>query len=440
MRQIIKNATIINEGKAFVGGIVIENEYIKTIFGNEPESTGECKIIDASGKLLIPGIIDDQVHFREPGATRKADITGESRAAVAGGVTSYMDMPNNSPPATTIELLEKKYERAAAVSLANYSFYLGAGNNNLDEIKRINPSNICGVKVFMGSSTGNMLVDNDYTLSAIFSESPVLIATHCEDEDIIKQQLQKFQAQYGEDIPISCHPLIRSEEACVRSTDKAIALAEKYRSRLHVLHVTTAKEAALFTPGQHITAEVCIHHLWFCDDDYKQYGTLIKCNPAIKTLTDRNALRAAVNSGKIAVVASDHAPHLLSEKALNYMNAPAGLPLVQHSLLMMLELCRQGIFTPELIVERMCHSPAKLFNIEKRGFIREGYYADLVLVDPLRRWEVNKGNILYKCGWSPLEGYSFHNCVTHTFVNGNLVYEEGKFNENAKGLRLQFKQ
>ncbi len=440
MTTIIKNATIVNEGASFTGGVVIENEIIKTVFRGEPVLEISGTVIDAKGKLLMPGVIDDQVHFREPGATQKADMLSESRAAVAGGVTSFMDMPNNTPPTTTLDLLERKYERAAATSLANYSFYLGATNENIKEIQRINPGNICGVKVFMGSSTGNMLVDDEKALSAIFAESPVLIATHCEDEATIKNNLQKFQAQYGENIPVSCHPLIRSEEACVRSTDKAITLAGRYHSRLHVLHLSTAIETTLFSPAQRITAEVCAHHLWFCDEDYEQFGNLIKCNPAIKTANNRKALRDAVNSGKISVVASDHAPHLLEEKKAIYLKAPSGLPLVQHTLPMMLELCKQGIFSHELVAERMCHAPARLYGIEKRGFIREGYFADLVLVDTQQAWTVDKSTIFYKCGWSPLERQTFHSKITHTFVNGRLVYENGIVFEEKKGQRLLFKK
>ncbi len=437
-KKVIINATVINENEKYIGGVVIEGERIKQVFKGAAPTGMDGEVIDASGLWLLPGVIDDQVHFREPGATQKADISSESRAAVAGGVTSFMDMPNNNPPATTLSQLEEKYIRAAETSLANYSFYLGATNENIAEIKRLNPQEVCGVKVFMGSSTGNMLVDNEKTLQAVFAESPVLIATHCEDEQIIREQLERFQQRYGENIPASCHPLIRNTEACMRSTAKAIDLALRYTSRLHVLHLTTAREAQNFPTEEYITGEVCVHHLWFCDEDYARLGNLIKCNPAIKSADDREALRKAVYKGTIAVVASDHAPHLWSEKQQAYLQAPSGLPLVQHTLPAMLELCRRNIFTPELVVERMCHAPARVFNIRQRGFIREGYFADLVLVNPNAPFTVNKDNILYKCGWSPYEGESFHARVTHTFVNGSLVFNDGVADDSKKGQQLLF--
>jgi dihydroorotase len=440
MQKIIINATLINEGETFIGGVIIENEIIKTVFKGNPEFIPEGEIIDAIGKWLLPGVIDDHVHFREPGATDKADIASESAAAVAGGVTSYMDMPNNIPLITTLELLERKYERAAETSLANYSFYLGANNENSEEIKRINPAKVCGVKVFMGSSTGNMLVDDNHILSAIFDQSPVLIAAHCEDEDIIKKNLQNVISRCGDNIPPSYHPLIRNENACVRSTAKALNLAMKYKSRLHVLHLTTANEARNFPHDEHITAEVCVHHLWFFDEDYEQLGNLIKCNPAIKTINDCEELRKAVFNGNIAVIGSDHAPHLLEDKQKPYLQAPSGIPMIQHTLPAMFELCRRNIFTPALVVERMCHAPARIFNIKQRGFIREGYYADLVLVDPKTSYTINKENIFYKCGWSPFEGRQFHTQITHTFVNGNLVYENGIINKEHKGMRLTFER
>jgi dihydroorotase len=440
MKTYLTNATIINEGRRFAGGVVIENDTIKTIYEGLPEFPPDGEIINVAGKWLLPGVIDGHVHFREPGATNKADIASESRAAVAGGVTSFMDMPNNNPPATTLERLEAKYARAAETSLANYSFYLGADNNNLAEIKKINPQTICGIKVFMGSSTGNMLVDNDKALAAVFEQSPVLIATHCEDESIIKNNLQNFIDRLGEDIPPAHHALIRSEQACFHATGKAIDLAIKYHSRLHVLHLSTAHEVRNFPQEEHISAEICVHHLWFSDEDYEQLGNLIKCNPAIKTIDDCEALRKAVFSGQIAAVSSDHAPHLRQEKQQPYLQASAGIPMIQHTLPAMLELCRRNFFTPELTVERMCHAPARLFNIKKRGFIREGYYADLVVVDPNETYTVNKENIYYKCGWSPFEGQQFHAKVTHTFVNGHLAYHDGQFNTLRKGQRLYFER
>ncbi len=439
MKKIITNSIVINEGERFPGGVVIDGEKIVQVFKGQPEFPLEGEIIDAEGKWLIPGVIDDQVHFREPGATQKADIATESIAAIAGGVTSFMDMPNNTPPAVSLALLEEKYNRAAEVSLANFSFYLGADNSNINEIKKLDPHYICGVKVFMGSSTGNMLVDDEKSLAAIFAESPVLIATHCEEESIIRDNLERFKRDCGEAIPVRFHPLIRSEEACIRSTAKAIGLALRYQSRLHILHLTTAKEMENFPTETHISGEICAHHLWFSDQDYASLGNLIKCNPAIKTTKDREALRRAVHTGKIAVVASDHAPHLWSDKQLPYLQAPAGLPLIQHTLQCMIELCKHQIFTPEQVIERMCHGPAKAFGIQQRGYIREGYYADLVLVNPDTTYIVDKSNILYKCGWSPFEGNTFHSRITHTFVNGHLAWNMGHVSTGKKGQRLIFK-
>jgi dihydroorotase len=439
MRKIINNCVIINEGERFAGGVVINGEQIESIFKGLPDFPLEGEIIDAGGKWLIPGVIDDHVHFREPGATQKADIASESAAAAAGGITSFMDMPNNTPPAVSLSLLEEKYTRAAATSLANYSFYLGAGNSNINEIKKSDPRYVCGVKLFMGSSTGNMLVDNAKSLSAIFAESPLLIATHCEEESIIQRNLERFRQEYGAAIPAKFHHLIRSEDACIRSTAKAVELALRYQSRLHILHLTTAKETANFPTEKYISGEICAHHLWFSKEDVDTLGNLIKCNPAIKRADDREALRCAVHSGKIAVIASDHAPHLWQDKQQPYLQAPSGIPLVQHTLQMMLELCRQHVFTPEQVVERMCHGPAKAFGIQQRGFIREGYYADLVLIDPDADYTVDKTNIRYKCGWSPLEGLSFHSRITHTFINGHLVWHEGQIDGSKKGQRLIFK-
>jgi len=438
MKKIITNCIVINEGERFVGGVIIDGEQIQSVFKGRPDCPMEGEIIDADGKWLLPGVIDDHVHFREPGATQKADMAQESMAAVAGGVTSFMDMPNNIPPIVNLSLLDEKYTRAAEVSLANYSFYLGADNSNIKEIKKIDPRYTCGVKLFMGSSTGNMLVNDTFTLSAIFAESPVLIAVHCEEENTIRRNLEQFKQEYGETLSAKFHHLIRSEEACIRSTANAIELALKYQSRLHILHLTTAKEIVNFPTESYISGEICAHHLWFSEDDYEALGNLIKCNPAIKTVSDREALRRAVHSGKIAVVGSDHAPHLWDEKQLPYLQAPSGIPMIQHTLQMMLALCKQHILTPEQVVERLCHEPARAFGIQQRGFIREGCYADLILVDPDTNYTVDKTNILYKCGWSPLEGVTFNSRVTHTFVNGHLVWHNGQIDAGKKGQRLIF--
>lgn len=406
MHTLITNARIINEGISFNGCVWIDNQIIREVFPSSElpkDLLGKenFTIIDAQGKLLIPGIIDDQVHFREPGLTEKGDIHSESRAAAAGGVTSFMEMPNTRPPAVSIAALEEKYAIAAHKSLVNYSFYLGATNENINEVKQVDPKIVCGVKVFMGSSTGNMLVDNEKTLSAIFAESPILVATHCEDEQLIVKNNRFYKEKYGSDIAFRYHPLIRSAEACYRSSAHAVELAHKYNTQLHVLHLSTERELSLFATGSshsfpRITAEACVHHLWFTDEDYDLLGARIKCNPAIKTATDRAALRDAVNTGRIRIVATDHAPHTKAEKQSGYFTAPSGLPLVQHSLVAMLELYHQGIFSLETIVDRMCHSPALLFKVERRGFIKKGYYADLVLVDTEARWEVSPSNILYK--------------------------------------------
>ncbi|MDR2287055.1 MAG: dihydroorotase [Prevotellaceae bacterium] len=442
--MIIKNANILNEGKIFEGSVRIENGIIKKIFtGNDDFS--DTLTIDARNKLLMPGVIDDQVHFRDPGLRHKGDIFSESRAAAAGGVTSFMDMPNTSPPTLSSELLEEKYSVASRNSLINYSFYLGASNGNIAEINKIDPKTICGVKVFMGSSTGNMLVDNDDTLAAIFSESPVIVAVHCEDEDTVRQNSALYRQKFGDDIPTSCHPAIRSAEACYKSSSKAVELATKYNTRLHVLHLSTARELDLFERITEnyiprITAEACVHHLWFSDSDYETLGNRIKCNPAIKSATDRDALREAVGNGKIAVVATDHAPHTVDEKQKKYFSAPSGLPLIQHSLSAMLEMYRQGIFSLFDIVERMCHAPARLFDIHHRGFIREGYYADLTLVDMNAGYSPCKDNILYKCGWSPFEGVTFSTRVEKTWVNGSIVFDNGKIMETNCAKRLEFER
>ena len=440
---LIKNANIVNEGKVFFGDVLIENEIIKEISSSSIASRPSSLVIDANGKYLLPGIIDDQVHFREPGLTHKGDIYTESKAAVAGGITSFMEMPNTVPNTLTQELLEEKYKRASEVSLANYSFFMGASNDNVDEALKTNPKNVCGVKVFMGSSTGNMLVDNRQTLETIFSKCKLLIATHCEDEATIRANIEKFKVKYGEDIPVECHPQIRSEEACYKSSSLAVELAKKYNTRLHILHISTAKELELFdnkTPlkQKRITAEACVHHLWFSEEDYKTKGNFIKWNPAIKTKNDRDALLKGALENKIDVICTDHAPHTLEEKKQTYFKVPSGGPLVQHSLVAMLEFVHQKKLTIEKVGEKMSHALADCFQIEKRGYIREGYFADLILVDMNSSWTVDKSNILYKCGWSPFEGTTFNSKVTHTFVNGNLVYNKGKFDESKKGKRLLF--
>ncbi len=448
-KYVIANASLVNENQIFTGSVVIDGEFITEIYSEKKEVTDlqelypDFEIIDAEGNYLFPGIIDDQVHFREPGLTHKGDIYTESRAAVAGGVTSYMEMPNTNPQTLTQELLEEKYQIAAQKSFANFSFYMGASNSNLDEILKTNPLNVCGLKVFMGASTGNMLVDNKETLEQIFSKSKLLIAVHCEDEPTIKEDLKVFQEKYGDDIPIEFHPIIRSREACYKSSSYAIELAKKHNTRLHILHLSTKEEIELFDntiplSKKRITAEVCAHHLWFSDEDYKKKSSLIKWNPAIKSIDDREALINALNSDKIDVVATDHAPHTFEEKQNKYSKAPSGGPLVQHSLVAMLQLYENKKISLEKIIEKMCHNPAILFNINKRGYIRKNFYADLIIVKPNNSWVVKKENIYYKCGWSPFENQIFTNKVFQTFVNGNLVYNDGIFNEENKGKRLTF--
>jgi len=439
---LILNARIINEGKVFEGDVRTKGLYIEKIGTNLPTQTTD-RVIDAKGKILLPGIIDDQVHFREPGLTHKGTILTESRAAVAGGITSFMEMPNTVPPAFTQELLEEKYQIAARTSLANYSFYIGASNDNLEEVLKTDVNRICGLKIFMGSSTGNLLVDDPKTLEGFFSRFPSLIATHCEDEPTIRKNTAEFREKYGEDMPVSYHPLIRNEEACYQSSSLAIGLAKKHGTRLHILHISTAKEISLFDNSiplekKKITAEACVHHLWFNDQDYERLGTLIKWNPAIKTAADQQAILRAVLDDHIDVIATDHAPHTLEEKKNSYFNAPSGGPLVQHSLVAMLEFYRLGKVSLKNIVQKMAHNPAKAFQIEKRGFIREGYFADLVLVDLNKPWVVKKDNILSKCGWSPLEGIKFQSAITHTIVSGHLAYAEGQFDEGVLGQRLEF--
>ncbi len=441
---LIRDAAIINEGRKFKGHVLINNEIIEKVFeGPVPANFPHAKIIDASEKVLIPGIIDDHVHFREPGLTHKADIATESRAAVAGGITSFMDMPNTIPQTTTQNLLREKIRIAEKCSPANFSFYIGATNDNLGELLKTDPREVCGIKIFMGSSTGNMLVDKKNILEDIFSRSGMLLAVHCEDEEIIRNNLGRYKAKYGDDIPIKYHTLIRNADACYKSTAKAVELAAKYNSRLHVLHVSTEKELGLFTNNipsedKKITSEVCIHHLWFDDSDYDKFGTKIKWNPAVKSINDRNALLNAVINGKIDIIATDHAPHTPDEKNNYYIKAPSGGPMVQHSLAAMLEFYHQGKIPLENIIDKMCHAPADIFQVEKRGYIRENYYADLVLLDMNHEWEVTKDNILYKCKWSPFENLRFHSAVTHTFVNGNIVYQDGKIIDPACGKKLTF--
>jgi dihydroorotase len=441
MDTLIKNASIVNEGRIFKGDVLISKGLIASISENginAPDAT----IIDATGKYLLPGCIDDQVHFREPGLTHKGEIYTEARAAVAGGITSYMEMPNTVPNTFTQELLEQKYSRASEVSLANYSFFMGASNDNIEEVLNTDPKSVCGVKVFMGSSTGNMLVDRKETLEALFSKCKMLIATHCEDEKTIQANLAAYREKYGEDVPAACHPEIRSTEACYLSSSLAVELAKTHGARLHILHISTAKELALFekgpVKGKRITSEACIHHLWFSDKDYSEKGNLIKWNPAVKSSSDRDAILQAVLEDRIDVIATDHAPHTMEEKAQTYFKAPSGGPLVQHALNAMLELHHQGKISLEKIVQKMSHSVADCFQIEKRGYIRENYFADLVLVDLNKSYEVAKNNILYKCGWSPFEGQQFHSVISDTFVNGHHVYSNGSFDESRKGQRLTF--
>ncbi len=442
MKILIKNAKIVNENQIFQSDLLIENDIISKIDSQISEENVD-EIIDASGKYLLPGIIDDQVHFREPGLTWKGDIETESKAAIAGGVTSFIDQPNTVPNAVTQELLEDKYAIAADKSYANYGFMMGGTNDNLDEILKTNPKNVPGIKLFLGSSTGNMLVDNPETLEHIFSKTKMLIAVHCEDEDTIRKNTEEYKAKYGDDIPVKFHHLIRSEEACYKSSSKAIELAKKTGARLHVFHLSTAKETALFRndiplKDKKITAEVCVHHLTFTNDDYETKGSLIKWNPAVKTQNDKDGLWQALLGDRIDVIATDHAPHTFEEKQNVYTKCPSGGPLVQQSLNVMLENYRNGKISLEKIVEKMAHNPAILFRIEKRGFIKEGFKADLVLVDLDQKYTVSKENILYKCGWSPLEGTEFHSKITHTFVNGNLAYENGVFSNQKFGERLSY--
>ncbi|WNW01009.1 dihydroorotase [Tenacibaculum sp. HL-MS23] len=441
---LIKNANIVNENKVFKGDVLIEGNYIKEI-SVEISATSNVEVIDATGKYLIPGMIDDQVHFREPGLTHKANIATESKAAIAGGITSFIEMPNTVPQATTQQLLEDKFKIASKTSYANYSFMFGGTNDNLDELLKTNPRNVAGIKLFLGSSTGNMLVDNEAVLEKIFSSTDMLISVHCEDEATIRKNTEEYKAKYGDDIPLKYHPVIRSEEACYLSSSRAIELAKKTGARLHVFHLSTEKETHLFRNDipleeKKITAEVCIHHLWFTDKDYDKKGTHIKWNPAVKSQKDKDGLWKALLDDRIDVIATDHAPHTLQEKDNVYMKAPSGGPLVQHAIPAVLEKVKEGVLSIEKAVEKMCHNPAKLFKVENRGFIKEGYFADLVLIDTNDNWTVTKENILYKCGWSPFEGVEFSHKITHTFVNGNLMFVNGVFDEETKGKRLEFKK
>lgn len=443
MKTLIKNAKIVNENKIFEGDILIEGEYIKAI--DKEILAEDAQVIDVKGNYVIPGAIDDQVHFREPGLTHKATIETESKAALAGGITSFMEMPNTNPQTTTIKALEDKLAIAQKTSYANYSFMFGGTNDNLEEILKVNPKEVPAIKLFLGSSTGNMLVDDPKVLENIFSNTSLPIAVHCEDETTIKNNLEKYKEKYGDDIPIQCHPEIRSEEACYLSSSTAIALAKKTGARLHVFHLSTGKETALFENNKplkekKITAEVCIHHLWFSDKDYQDKGSLIKWNPAVKTAQDRDQLWEALLDDRLDVIATDHAPHTLEEKDNVYTKAPSGGPLVQHALVALLEKHLEGKISIEKIVEKMCHNPAILFDIENRGYIKEGYFADLVVLDTNKPWRVEKENILYKCGWSPFEGHVFKSQVTHTFVNGHLAYHNGKVNEQRASKKLSFKR
>ena len=438
---LIKNATLVNEGTLYIGDLLIKDGRIAKIGQDIALACDE--IIDGTGLHLLPGLIDDQVHFREPGLTHKGTIYSESKAAVAGGITSFMEMPNTIPNVFTQTLLEDKFKIAEKNSLANFSFFMGASNDNIEEVLKTDPQTVCGIKVFMGSSTGNMLVDNSETLAALFSKCKMLIATHCEDEATIQKNTAHYKEKYEENIPVACHPMIRSAEACYISSSLAVTLAKQHGTRLHVLHISTEKELSLFDntiplKEKKITAEACIHHLWFCDEDYAEKGMLIKWNPAIKTSKDRSAILAAVLDNRIDVIATDHAPHTLEEKGNSYLKAPSGAPLVQHALVTLLEMYHQKKISLEKIVEKTSHNVADIFQIKDRGFIKEGYWADLVLVDLNKPWTVAPSNILYQCGWSPLEGQRFSSSVCATFVNGNCVYREGSFNESIKGQRILF--
>jgi dihydroorotase len=447
MNYLIKNATVVNENQIFIADILIEHERITKIIKEGEQYfdfPSSFQSIDAKGMYLIPGVIDDQVHFREPGLTHKGEIYTEAKAAVAGGVTSYMEMPNTNPLATNVDLLEQKFEIADRVSLANYSFFIGATPDNLLELQHIDPTKVCGVKIFMGSSTGSLLVNKRNDLEKIFSEVPFLIALHCEDDTIIKENAEKFRLQYGNEIPVHYHPEIRNAEACYASSSMAVELATKHNARIHILHISTAKELSLFRndiplKDKRITSEACIHHLWFSKEDYIKKGAFIKWNPAVKSASDREAILNAVLNDTIDVIATDHAPHTFEEKSnTDYFKIPSGGPLVQHSLIAMFEMHKNGKISLEKLVDKICHKPAELFKVKERGFIREGYYADLVLVNPIKSQTIEKQNILYKCGWSPFEGETFSSSIHSTFVNGHLVYHQGQFDESKRGKRLFF--
>ncbi len=438
---LIKNAHIVNEGEIVVGDVLLNEGRIEKI--GSGISSPSATVLNATGKYLFPGMIDDQVHFREPGLTHKGDLHTEPKAAVAGGITSFMEMPNTIPNTLTQDLLEEKYQIASQKSLANFSFYMGASNDNLEEVLKTNPENVCGVKIFMGASTGNMLVDNKKSLEKIFSKSPMLIAVHCEDEPTIRKNMEMYRKEYGEKVPMKFHPLIRSEEACYKSSSFAVELAKKHNTRLHILHISTAKETTLFDntiplKEKRITAEACIHHLWFDESNYEVLDTLIKWNPAIKTKKDKEEIWKAVLDDRIDVIATDHAPHTIEEKHQVYFNAPSGGPLVQHALVALLEFYHQKKITLEKIVEKTSHRVADCFRVKERGYIREGYWADLVLIDLHRSWKVKTRNILSKCGWSPFEETVFKSSVTHTFVSGHLAFANGEFDESEKGKRILF--
>ncbi|MBK8498829.1 MAG: dihydroorotase [Flavobacteriales bacterium] len=439
---IIRDAQVVNDGSTFPADVLVRHGRIERVAPEGIGSERNARDFDAKGRHLLPGAIDDQVHFREPGLTHKDDIAHGSAAAAAGGITSFMEMPNTDPQTLTQELLARKYALGAASSVVNYSFYMGVANDNMAEVLRTDPKTVCGLKAFLGSSTGNMLVDDPVTLDRLFREAHMLIAVHAEDEHTIRMNMHRAVERWGEDIPVEQHPIIRSHEACYRSSSHAVALAKEHGTRLHVLHISTAQELELFTPGplegKHITAEACVHHLWFTDADYAAKGTAIKWNPAVKTVEDRDAIRRAVNDGRIDVVATDHAPHTVDEKSRPYAKCPSGGPLVQHALVAMLEMMHEGIFTLEQVVEKMCHAPSRLFAVEERGYVREGFHADLVLVDLNAPWTVMKENILYKCGWSPFEGTRFRARVLNTWVNGRLAYADGKVDRTARGERLRF--
>lgn len=445
MKTLIKNGTIVNNGQKFKGHILIDGDTIIYVGTDLPENQSDTQIIDAENKFVLPGVIDEHVHFREPGLTHKADFETESRAAVAGGVTSFMDMPNVNPQTTTNQLLNERTELASQKSLANFAFYLGATNNNIDEIRKADTRKVCGIKVFMGSSTGNMLVDEQNMLESIFAESPCMVAVHCEDEQIIKANLELYRTKYGDNVLPAHHPLIRTAEACYKSTAKAVELATKHNTRLHIAHLSTAKELEFFSTSplneKKITAETCPHYLYFDSRDYDKFGYRIKCNPAIKNEEDKLALIAALNSGKIDTIATDHAPHLPSEKfGETYFKSASGMPTIQHSLIVMLELCKKGKLNIETIVQKMCHAPANLYRIEKRGYLNAGYKADITIVDFNQPQTITTDNILYKCKWTPFENQTFNSTVTHTFVNGNLIYCNGKFVSEEKGKALIFER